>query len=129
MGWNTTIVSPPDGNMGEYMDSLRVCIDRDEDFYLPGHGPAITNAGPFVRAYLNHRSMREGQIARHLKNGADTIPELVRRMYTHLPEEMHSAAARSVQAHMEHMVATKRAECDGPVRADTIFSPGITELE
>ena len=129
MGWNTTIVSPPDGNMGEYMNSLRVCIDRDEDFYLPGHGPVITNAGPFVRAYLNHRSMREGQIARHLKNGADTIPELVRRMYTHLPEEMHSAAARSVQAHMEHMVATKRAECDGPVRANAIFSPGIADLE
>ena len=81
-----------------------------------------------MRHTFNHRSMREGQIARHLKNGADTIPEL-RRMYTHLPEEMHSAAARSVQAHMEHMVATKRAECDGPVRANTIFSPGQLSLE
>ena len=124
MGWNTTIVSPPDGNMGEYMDSLRVCINRDEDLYLPGHGPEITNTKSFVRAYLNHRSMREGQIAGHLKKGANTIPELVRRMYTHLPKEMHGAAARSVQAHMEHMVETKRAECDGPVRANAVFAPG-----
>ena len=124
MGWNTTIVSPPDGNMREYMNSLRVCIGRDESLYLPGHGPEITNTKSFVRAYLNHRSMREGQIAIHLKNGANTIPELVRRMYAHLPKEMHGAAARSVQAHMEHMVATKRAECDGPVRPHTVFAPG-----
>ena len=124
MGWNTTIVSPPDGNMRDYMDSLRVCLDRDEDLYLPGHGPEITNTKPFVRAYLNHRQMREGQIAKFLNEGADTIPELVRRMYTHLPEKMHGAAARSVQAHMEHMVETDRAVCDEPVRADSVFAPG-----
>ncbi|MEE2996444.1 MAG: MBL fold metallo-hydrolase [Pseudomonadota bacterium] len=121
MGWNTTIVSPPDGNMREYLNSLRVCLGRDDDLYLPGHGPEIKNTKPFVRAYLNHRLMRERQIAKLLGEGVDTIPELVGRMYTHLPGKMHGAAARSVLAHMEHMVETGRATCDGNVAADSIF--------
>ena len=79
---------------------------------------------PFVRAYLVHRQMREGQIAKFLSEGTDTITELVRRMYTHLPKKMHGAAARSVQAHKEHMVETHRAVCVGPVTAESVFTPG-----
>ena len=124
MGWNTTIVSPPDGNMREYLDSLRVCLERGEDLYLPGHGPEITDTKPFVRAYLNHRLMREGEIAKCLAEGLATIPEMVRRMYTHLPEKMHGAASRSVLAHMEHMVETGRAACNGSVSVNSSFSPG-----
>ena len=124
MGWNTTIVSPPDGNMREYLDSLRVCLERDEDLYLPGHGPEITNTKPFVRAYLKHRLMREGEISKCLAEGLTTIPEIVQRMYTHLPQKMHGAAARSVLAHMENMVETGRAECDGSFSAKSNFSPG-----
>lgn len=123
MGWNTTIVSPPDGNMGEYLASLRTCLARDEAVYLPGHGPEIPNPRPFVRAYLNHRLMREGEIAKCLAAGIGTIPAMVSRMYVHLPENMHRAAARSVLAHMEHMVETGRATCDGPVTADATFAP------
>jgi glyoxylase-like metal-dependent hydrolase (beta-lactamase superfamily II) len=124
MGWNTTIVSPPDGNMREYLDSLRVCLERDEDLYLPGHGPEITNTKPFVRAYLNHRVMREGEIAKCLSEGLTTIPEMVQRIYTHLPEKMHGAASRSLLAHMEHMVETGRAECDGSVSTKSSFLLG-----
>ncbi|MEX2454302.1 MAG: MBL fold metallo-hydrolase [Rhodospirillaceae bacterium] len=125
MGWNTTIVSPPDGNMREYLDSLRVCIARDDALYLPGHGPEIARPKPFVRAYLNHRLMREGEIAKCLENGLATIPEMVRRMYVHLPESMHRAASRSVLAHMENMVETGRAACDGPVTIDSRFAPAV----
>ncbi len=123
MGWNTTIVSPPDGNMGEYFASLRTCLGRDEAMYLPGHGPEIPNPRPFVRAYLNHRIMRETQISKCLSDGVTTIPDMVRRMYVHLPDAMHRAAARSVLAHMEHMVETGRAGCDGPVTVDATFAP------
>ena len=123
MGWNTTIVSPPDGNMREYLDSLRVCIARDEVMYLPGHGPEIKKPAPFVRAYLNHRMMREGEIAKCLESGTTTIAEMVRRMYTHLPEKMYGPASRSVLAHMEHMVETNSAECDGPVTLESVFAP------
>ena len=91
--------------------------------YLPGHGPAIEKPKPFVRAYLNHRLMREGEIAKCLDTGTVTIPDMVRRMYVHLPETMHRAAARSVLAHMEHMVETGRAICDGPVTVEATFAP------
>lgn len=112
MGWNTTIVSPPDGNMTEYFDSLDICLKRDDVIYHPGHGPAIESPRPFVQAYLDHRRMREDEIADCLKDGVETIAEMVRRMYTHLPETMHLAAGRSVFAHMEHMVESGRAACD-----------------
>lgn len=121
MGWNTSIVSPPDGNMREYMASLERCIARDDALYLPGHGPGISKPGPFVRAYLTHRRMREGEIARCLGDGLTTIPELVKRMYAHLPEKMHPAAARSTLAHMENMVETGRVTCDGEVGAEAVY--------
>jgi glyoxylase-like metal-dependent hydrolase (beta-lactamase superfamily II) len=117
MGWNTTIVSPPDGNMGEYLESLRRCIARDDRVYLPGHGPEVANPRPFVRAYLTHRMMREQEILGCLHEGIATVPEMVTRMYAHLPARMHGAAARSVLAHLEHMFETGRVACDGPPNA------------
>ncbi len=122
MAWNTTIVSPPDGNMGDYLRSLEACIGRTDALYLPGHGPPIENPSPFVRAYLNHRRMREGQIMRCLEDGPATVPELVGRMYAHLPQRMHWAAGRSVLAHLEHMVEGGRILCDGPATVDARYS-------
>ena len=124
MGWNTTIVSPPDGNMRDYLRSLRICLGRDETLYLPGHGPEIRNTHSFVRAYLNHRLMREDEIASCIANGVNTIPAMVKSMYTHLPTEMHAAAARSVLAHIEHMAETGRAKYEGSIGDQTIFFSG-----
>ena len=121
MGWNTTIVSPPDGNMGDYLRSLEACIAREDERYLPGHGPPIDRPRPFVRAYLGHRRMREGQILRCLDDGAATVPAMVARMYAHLPERMHWAAGRSTLAHLEHMVETGRVACDGPPTAEARY--------
>ena len=121
MGWNTTIVSPPDGNMGEYLASLRACLERRDRLYLPGHGPEIPRPKPFVRAYLGHRLMRETQIMNCLERGRTTIAEMVSDMYRHLPQAMHGAAARSVLAHMEHMVESGRVDCDGPVTPEARF--------
>jgi glyoxylase-like metal-dependent hydrolase (beta-lactamase superfamily II) len=123
MGWNTTIVSPPDGNMREYLASLRRCIAREDRTYLPGHGPEIANPRPFVRAYLTHRMMREEEILRCLHDGVDTVPDMVKRMYAHLPAMMHGAAARSVFAHVEHMVETGRVATEGPVTTEARYRP------
>jgi len=123
MGWNTTVVSPPDGNMREYMDSLEVCLQRRESVYWPAHGPQIANPAPFTRAYRNHRRMREGEIQNCLQDGLDNIADIVARLYRHLPEKMHFAAARSVLAHLEHMVETGRATCDGTPDRDARFGP------
>ena len=113
MSWNTTVVSPPDGSMREYFDSLEVCLNRGETTFWPAHGPQIPDPQPFTRAYRNHRRMREGEILKCLDAGIHTIPEIVQRLYKHLPEKMHGAAGRSVFAHLEHMVETGRASCDG----------------
>jgi len=122
MGWNTTIVSPPDGNMREYFQSLEVCLARSETTYWPAHGPEIANPEPFTRAYRSHRRMREGEIGRCLERGLETIQEIVEALYTHLPQKMHKAAGRSVFAHMEHMVETGRAACDGDVTIEARYS-------
>ena len=121
MGWNTTVVSPPDGNMAEYLASLERCLARDDARYWPGHGPAIDEPRAYVRALLAHRRMRETEIAGCLARGVATIPAMVAAMYKHLPENMHRAAARSVLAHLEHMMATGRAACDGPPRPDSEY--------
>ena len=123
MGWNTSIVSPPDGNMRQYLDSLRICLARDDTVYLPGHGPEIADPKPFVRAYLSHRTVREGEIRRCVEAGLRTIPDMVTRMYDHLPVDMHGAAARSVLAHLEHMVETGRVVCDGVPGPDSVYDP------
>ncbi len=122
MGWNTTIVSPPDGNMADYLASLAVCIARDDALYLPGHGPPIENPAPFVRAYLGHRRMRERQILRAIEDGLHTAPAMVGKLYAHLPERMHWAAGRSVLAHLEHMIETGRVAVDGPLAAGSRYT-------
>jgi glyoxylase-like metal-dependent hydrolase (beta-lactamase superfamily II) len=118
MGWNTTVVSPPDGNMGEYMASLETCLARDEATYWPAHGPSIPEPVPFVEAYRDHRHQRENQILDCLESGIGTIAAMVERIYRHIPTEMHPAAARSVLAHLEHMAETGRvATEDGAAAA------------
>jgi glyoxylase-like metal-dependent hydrolase (beta-lactamase superfamily II) len=121
MGWNTTIVSPPDGNMREYFASLDRCLAREDAVYWPGHGPQIDAPRPFVRAYLGHRRLRETQILRCLEKGPATVPALVAAMYEHLPAAMHGAAARAVFAHLEHMAETGRVACDGTPTAEAVY--------
>jgi glyoxylase-like metal-dependent hydrolase (beta-lactamase superfamily II) len=121
MGWNTTVVSPPDGNMKEYFNSLEVCLARTETMFVPAHGPEIEDPIPFTRAYRSHRRIREGQIADCLDKGLRTVPEIVGRLYRHLPAKMHGAASRSIVAHLEHMVETNRAQCDGAVDETGVY--------
>ncbi len=121
MGWNTTIVSPPDGNMAEYMASLNKCLARDDRVYYPAHGPQIEEPQRYVPALLGHRRARETEISACLAKGLSTVPEMVGEMYRHIPPAMHGAAGRSVLAHLEHMVADGRAACDGPVTATSRF--------
>lgn len=121
MGWNTTVVSPPDGNMTEYMASLDRCLARSDSAYWPGHGPDIPEPRPFAQAYRDHRLMREEEILACLEDGIGTIAAMVERMYQHIPPEMHGAAGRSVLAHLEHMVETGRAVAIGAVTAEANY--------
>ena len=100
MGWSTSVVSPPDGDMGAYMKSLERLHDRADRVYYPAHGPAITNPRQLVRGMLGHRRSRERQIAKLLAAQARDIPALVAAMYKGLDPRLTGAAGRSVLAHL-----------------------------
>ncbi|MGK6321073.1 MBL fold metallo-hydrolase [Sphingomonas sp. DT-204] len=100
MGWSTSIVSPPDGDMGDYMRSLETLLTRDDRVYYPGHGPAVDNPQRLVRGMMGHRKQREGQILHLLRRGTGDVGAMVEAMYVGLDRRMHPAAARSVLAHL-----------------------------
>lgn len=114
MGWSTTVVSPPDGDMAAYMRSLNHLLTRDDAIYYPTHGAPITDPKPFVRGLIRHREDREDQIMACVRDGIDRIPDMVARMYRDVPEYLHRAAARSVLAHIIHMTETRRITTNGP---------------
>lgn len=122
MGWSTSIVSPPDGDMGAYMASLEKLLGRRETTYYPGHGGPIRDPIPFVRAFIAHREERDRQIVERLSTGPQTIPEMVKVMYADVPEALHRAAGRSVLAHLLHMWETGRVAADGsPPGPDDVY--------
>jgi glyoxylase-like metal-dependent hydrolase (beta-lactamase superfamily II) len=121
MGWSTSVVSPPDGNMREYMASLRLLLDRDDEIYWPTHGPAITDTKPFVRAFIAHREEREAQIIEQIKAGRTHIKDMVPEMYAAVDKRLHPAAARSVFAHVSGMVEDGRLVTGGAPRLDAEY--------
>lgn len=121
MGWSTTVVSPPDGDMETYMASLDLLLTRDDEIYWPTHGPAITEPKPFVQAYMAHRDDRERQIIEQIRQGRATIPEMVPVMYAAVDPRLHAPAARSVLAHLVRMVDDGRVTCDGAPDLKTVY--------
>jgi len=111
MGWSTTVIAPPDGNMGDYIKSLEKVIARKDRILYPTHGSPILKPGRFLRAYLSHRKMRETQIARAIKRGQNTVPLLVETLYAGLKPGLLRAARLTVEAHLLHMTD------DGRLRA------------
>jgi len=108
MGWSTSVVSPPDGDMASYLASLDKLYRREDRVYYPAHGPQIDNTRQFVRSMIGHRRQRERQILRLLDKGAHAIPELVAAMYKGLDPRLHGAAGRSVLAHLLDLQARSR---------------------
>lgn len=121
MGWSTSVISPPDGNMGDYLASLEKLTTREEVRYWPTHGPAIENPRPFVHAFINHREKRETQISECLAAGRTNITDIVKDLYAGVDSRLHRAAARSVLAHLIHMVESGRAKCAGLPHIDGIY--------
>lgn len=122
MGWSTTIVSPPDGDMSSYMTSLEKLLPLDYHTYWPTHGPAITETKPFVEALIAHRHDRMDQIRACLAEGPLSIPDMVTQMYTDVPEFLHPAAARSVYAHILHMRNGGELTSDGAGSEQDLYS-------
>jgi glyoxylase-like metal-dependent hydrolase (beta-lactamase superfamily II) len=106
MGWATSVVSPPDGDMGAYMTSLDKLLARADRVYYPGHGEAVERPQRLVRGMLGHRKQREGQILRLLGDGAAMpLTRMVESMYVGLDPQLLGAAGRSVLAHLYDLAA------------------------
>ena len=121
MGWSTTVVSPPDGDMGAYMASLEKLKARDEATYWPTHGPPIPKPQRFVGKLLSHRRQREAEILSAVAGGAATIPEIVALRYRGLDPRLRPAAARTVLAHLIHLVESGRVACPGEADEDARY--------
>lgn len=113
MGWSTTVISPPDGNMGDYFRSLAKVRARNFDILWPTHGPPVKDANAFIDAYVAHRRGREEAIVARIAAGDRTIPDMVKVIYKDVDARLHPAAARSVLAHMIHLVEAGRVSSDG----------------
>jgi glyoxylase-like metal-dependent hydrolase (beta-lactamase superfamily II) len=100
MGWSTTVVSPPDGDMADYMRSLEKLLSRTDTVYYPAHGEPVINPQQFVRRLAGHRKQRERQILKLLGEGVSEIAAMVPKMYAGIDDRLYGAAGRSVLAHL-----------------------------
>lgn len=110
MKWSTSIVSPPDGNMNDYMHSLNKLYERDDKVYYPAHGPAVEKPRQLVRGMIGHRKSRERQILKILEAGPSKIPAMVDQMYKGLDPRLKGAAGRSVLAHLYDLQSKDQAK-------------------
>lgn len=122
MGWSTTVVGAPDGDMRAYMHSLEKLATRGDAVYYPTHGAPIggphdvmaRNPQDYVRTLVAHRREREAQILASIAAGADRIPDMVAIMYKDVDKRLHPAAAMSVFSHLVAMTEEGRVLTDGP---------------
>jgi glyoxylase-like metal-dependent hydrolase (beta-lactamase superfamily II) len=122
MAWSTSVVAPPDGDMGAYMASLQKLLARDDLIYHPAHGPPRRDPLPLVRAYLAHRRMREAAILARLKAGDRTIAALVKSIYAGIDPKLQAAAGLSVLAHLNHLQQQGRVRKE-QASGNNVYSP------
>ena len=122
MGWATTVVAPPDGSMGAYLDSLDLLLKRNDEIYYPTHGAPIKEPQKFVRAVRAHRHIRDGQIMEELRRGNTRIKDIVAVIYASVDKRLHGAAALNVLAHLIRLVETNSVTASGEPSLETEFS-------
>jgi glyoxylase-like metal-dependent hydrolase (beta-lactamase superfamily II) len=110
MGWSSTVVGPPHGNMTEYLESLRALRQRPDRLYLPGHGPALPDPHPYIDDLLRHRIDREAEIVSALRRGSMGPTDIARRLYAKLDPTLSRAAERNVLSHLAKLTAEGRVE-------------------
>jgi glyoxylase-like metal-dependent hydrolase (beta-lactamase superfamily II) len=113
MGWSTSVVAPPDGDMGQYVASLEKLLTRDEGLFYPTHGSPIPDAKAWVRQLIDHRRMRERQILDTLRAGAADAGQLVARLYPDIAPALHRAAGLQIGAHLLHLAEKGAVARDG----------------
>jgi len=126
MGWSTSVIAPPDGDMAAYLASLRLLLDRPDAIYYPTHGPPITQPHAHVEAFVAHRMEREKAIVALLRErGPSTIVEMVPTLYADVHERLYRPAARSVHSHLRHLLDRGVVDVEGDprIRSEAIWTP------
>jgi glyoxylase-like metal-dependent hydrolase (beta-lactamase superfamily II) len=113
MGWSTSVIAPPDGDMGQYIASLEKLLTRDETLFYPTHGSPIPDAKDWLVQLIAHRRQRERQILEALRAGPCDVPQLVRRLYPDIAPGLQAAAAQQVRAHLLHLAEKSAVTRDG----------------
>jgi glyoxylase-like metal-dependent hydrolase (beta-lactamase superfamily II) len=121
MGWSTSVIAPPDGDMSAYMASLDKLLGRPDAVYWPTHGPAITEPQAHVRAFVAHRREREAGILDCLAAGSERIDAIVDKLYVGLQPGLRRAAGRSVHAHLLDLAGRGIVESEGPPTIGAIY--------
>ena len=121
MGWSTTIISPPDGDIASYLESLELLLERDDACYWPTHGPCVRDPKPLVRGLIAHRLERADEIRACLADGVHRVVDMVPRMYSELPVTMYPAAGRSVFSTLIYLIERGEVTCEGDLDASARF--------
>lgn len=120
MGWSTSIIAPPDGNLNQYMTSLERLAELDRRSGIrilhPGHGESIRPALDRIEEIRRHRQQRTDQALEAVAAGVATIPEMVERIYTDVAPKLHGAAAFSLRAHLDALVEDRKVIEEAPGR-------------
>ena len=119
MGWSTTVITPPDGDMRDYFASLERARALLPDTLWPTHGAPVTDVPPFIDAFVAHRLDREAQVLAAVRDGVALIPDMVKRLYVGVNEKLYKAAGRSVLAHLIKLVDDGKVTFEGS-------QPGVT---
>lgn len=114
MGWSTTVITPPDGDMRDYFRSLAAARDLEPAMLLPTHGAPVTDVAPFIDAFVAHRMARESQVLEAVRSGVSLVPDMVRRLYVGVDEKLYKAAGRSVLSHLIKLADDGVVVFDGP---------------
>jgi len=121
MGWNTTVIAPPEGDMAQFLSSLERLMQRHDKMFLPAHGGRIQTPQRVVKAYIMHRKWREQTILACLEDGICTVPRIVARLYGALDAGLKAAAALSVLAHLEYLIDRDLVGTEGPSGLSSVF--------
>lgn len=121
MGWSTSLVSPPDGDMSDYMASLSLLARRDWSVMLPGHGDPVASPAHRLAELIRHRQARETQILAALRHGPADATSLANQIYTDTPAALLPAAARNILAHLIDLHARNLLDTPAPLTAQSQF--------
>lgn len=113
MGWSTSVIAPPDGNMAAYLESLERLLTRDDEIYYPTHGSPIADPQGWLRDLIAHRHERAAQVAAAVTAGSDTVEAIAAQLYPDLDPALRGAAKAQVKAHLDLLESQGRVTRDG----------------